>query len=376
MIFQPPSGAFSVYIHLPFCLRKCPYCSFFSLPLKDAGREGYMALLAMEMAGCKDRLAGGWAETVYFGGGTPSLLTPSQWESLFNSLEASLPLGTTPEITVEANPESLTRDHLSLWRERGVTRVSLGVQSFIDAELLWLERPHDGRRAEEALALIAEEGFSPSADLMFGLGGQTLRSWKYSLDRALDLGAEHLSLYQLSLEKGSRWFTRPPEGRPDGYPFYRFAQWILPRRGFFQYEIASFSLPGRQCVHNRAYWTNGPVLALGAGAWGYWGGKRYRNEDTLKGYEQAVRKKGIACREWLELSDEEAAREAAVLHLRTAGGIPFDEFASRYGGEILREIRSILTEQVPGDCLMWRKDSVALTPRGMRVGNSVWSLLI
>lgn len=376
MIPPSPSGPFSVYIHLPFCLRKCPYCSFFSLPLKEAGRGKFIALLEGEMAAWKDRLAGGWADTVYFGGGTPSLLTLTQWESLFNSLEASLPLGAAPEITVEANPESLTREHLSLWRERGVTRVSLGVQSFSDAELLWLERPHDGRRAEEALASIGEEGLSPSADLMFGLAGQTLRTWKYSLDRALSLGAEHLSLYQLSLERGSRWFSRPPEGRPDGYPFYRFAQWLLPRKGFYQYEIASFSLPGRQSRHNRAYWTNKPVLALGAGAWGYWGEKRYRNEDTLKGYEQAVRENGTACKEWLELSEVESAREAAVLYLRTSEGLPFDEFASRYGAEILREIRLILTEQVPGDCLEWRRESVALTPRGMRVGNSIWSLLI
>ncbi len=376
MIPPSPSGPFSVYIHLPFCLRKCPYCSFFSLPLKEDGREKYIALLEAEMAAWKGTFGRGWVDTVYFGGGTPSLLTLPQWERLFNSLEASLPLGPAPEITVEANPESLTREHLSLWRERCVTRVSLGVQSFSDAELLWLERLHDGRRAEEALASIGEEGLSPSADLIFGLAGQTLRSWKYSLDRALSLGAEHLSLYQLTLERGSRWFFRPPEGCPDGYPFYRFTQWLLPRKGLNQYEIASFSLPGRQSRHNRAYWTNRPVLALGAGAWGYWGETRYRNEDTLKGYEEAVRKNGTACKEWLELSKDESAREAAVLYLRTAEGIPFDEFAFRYGGEILDEIRLILKEQVPGSCLEWRRESVALTPRGMRVGNSIWSLLI
>lgn len=253
MIPPSSSGPFSVYIHLPFCLRKCPYCSFFSLPLKEAGRGKYIALLEGEMAAWKDRLTGGWADTVYFGGGTPSLLTLTQWESLFNSLEASLLFGPAPEITVEANPESLTRDQLSLWRERGVTRVSLGVQSFIDAELFWLERPHDGRRAEEALAMIGEEGLSPSADLMFGLAGQTPRSWKYSLGRALSLGAEHLSLYQLSLERGSRWFSRPPEGRPDGYPFYRFAQWLLPGRGFI-----STKSPASPCRDGRAA-TTGPT---------------------------------------------------------------------------------------------------------------------
>ncbi len=260
--------------------------------------------------------------------------------------------------------------------ERGVTRVSLGVQSFNDAELLWLERPHNGRRGEETLALIRNEGLSASADLIFGLAGQTLRSWKYSLDRALLLGAEHLSLYQLTLEKGSRWFSRPPEGRPDGYPFYRFAQWILPRKGLKQYEIASFSLPGQKCRHNRSYWTNRPVLALGAGAWGYWEGKRYRNEYTLKGYELAVKERGSSFREWLDLTEDEAAREAAVLYLRTAEGISYDEFASLYGGKMLGELLAVLKNQVPGDCLAWRRDSVALTPRGMRVGNSIWSLLI
>lgn len=371
------AGSFSVYVHIPYCLGKCPYCSFFSRPLSRGKEEEYLALLAEESRFYGSLLKHGAAgETLYIGGGTPTLLTPEQWEFLFSFLMKELPFSSSPEITVEANPESLTEQHLAVWKKWGVSRVSIGVQSFSDGELRWLERPHDAERARWALSAAVKENFSVSADFIFGLAGQTLQSWKNSLSEALRLGAEHLSIYQLSIDEGSRWFSSPPGELVDGYSFYRWSQWYLPKKGFEQYEIASFSPPGHHCRHNRAYWTNSSVLALGAGAWGYLGGSRYRNERSIEKYSASVENCGAGACEWDELSEEKRAREAAVLLLRTKWGISFAAFAGRYGVDFLAAILNTLKEEVPPDCLNLRPDGIALSAKGMRVANAVWSLII
>lgn len=368
---------FSLYVHIPFCLRKCPYCSFYSLPLRRGEEERYLSLLEREILSVFPSLGPqARADTIYIGGGTPTVLTIDQWERLLAHMKRHVPMSAAPEFTVEANPESLTAEVLALWKNWGVTRVSLGVQSFSDGELRFLHRPHSADKARWALSAASNTGFSTSADFIFGLAGQTLRSWTSSLSEAVDRGAVHLSLYQLSLEEGCFWHRRPPDGLPDGYPFYRWSQWYLPRRGFEQYEIASFSRPGASCRHNVAYWTGAPVVGLGAGAWGCVEGERYRNAQSVEEYERLL---GAGERErlhWEPLPPDRRAREAAVLLLRTADGIDCGSFASRYGDEVLGDILATLSRDVPGDCLAWRNGGVALSPRGMRVGNAIWSLII
>lgn len=205
------SGSFSVYIHIPFCLRKCPYCSFFSVPSTPGESEKYLDLLKEEIQFYRAFLGkGSEASTMYFGGGTPTMLTPDQWEDLLSFLGENIPISPSAEITVEANPESFTKRHADAWRKGRISRVSIGVQSFFDRDLLWLGRPHDASKACDAVRTAVREGFSVSADLMFGLGGQTLRSWASSVETALELGVEHISLYQLSIDEGCRWNSSPP----------------------------------------------------------------------------------------------------------------------------------------------------------------------
>jgi len=371
------SGSFSVYIHIPFCLRKCPYCSFFSVPSTPGESEKYLDLLKEEIQFYRAFLGkGSEASTMYFGGGTPTMLTPDQWEDLLSFLGENIPISPSAEITVEANPESFTKRHADAWRKGRISRVSIGVQSFFDRDLLWLGRPHDASKACDAVRTAVREGFSVSADLMFGLGGQTLRSWASSVETALELGVEHISLYQLSIDEGCRWNSSPPSGRADGYPFYRWSQWYLPRKGFSQYEIASFSLPGRHSRHNTVYWRRDPVLGLGAGAWGFLGERRYRNEESLEGYASSVRTCGGSVAEIESVSGEKAAREAAVLLLRTKWGISFGDFSNRYGQAILGSIRDTLRREAPDDCFYESRDGLSLTPKGMRVANALWSLII
>lgn len=371
------SGPCSVYLHIPFCLRKCPYCSFYSIPAKQGEVDGYLRLLEREMASLSSAFGPDVrAETLYIGGGTPTMLQGAQWITLLRCLKRYIPMCDTPEFTVEANPDSLTEEHLELWKTWGVTRVSIGVQSFSDDDLRFLCRPHDADRAKWALSASVRAGFSVSADLIFGLRGQTLRSWKQSLGEAIRLGANHLSLYQLSIERGCTWYRKPPGALPEGYPFYRWSQWYLPKKGFEQYEIASFAPQGGYCRHNLSYWTGSPVIGLGAGAWGCLQGIRYKNPGNIREYAQALEGSVGSGVRWKPLSKEARAREAAVLLLRTRWGIRFSDFAATYGERALETVVATLKDKVPESCLEWREKSVALTPRGMRVGNAIWSMLI
>jgi len=371
------SGFFSIYFHIPFCLRKCPYCSFFSVPTTPGECEKYLDLLKKEILFYRSFLReGSEASTLYFGGGTPTMLTPDQWDDLLSFIGENIPISPTAEITVEANPESFTERHAAAWRKGRVSRVSIGVQSFFDRDLLWLGRPHDASKARKAVRTAVREGFSVSTDLMFGLRNQTLRSWASSVKTALELGAGHISIYQLSIDEGCRWHSSPPSGMAEGYPFYRWSQWYLPRKGFSQYEIASFSRPGLHSRHNTAYWRRDPVLGLGAGAWGFLGEKRYRNEDSLEGYASSVQEQGGSVAEIESVSGEKAAREAAVLLLRTKWGISFDTFSHKYGQAVLDSILDTLRREAPGDCLSENPGSLSLTPKGMRVANALWSLIV
>jgi len=366
----------SLYVHIPFCRSKCPYCAFYSVVPGEGELDAYLeglegeVLLRWERIGAPIPL-----RSVYFGGGTPTILDAGRWERLVEMMESAFSFRATTEVTVEANPESLTGSHIRLWRDWRVSRVSLGVQSLDDAELCLLRRPHDSRLARGALAALAASGLSFSADLIFNLPGQTLRGWHRTLREVLSFGMEHLSLYELMIERESAWGRCPPPGMASGYPFYRWAQWYLASRGFFQYEIASFALNRRWSRHNLAYWTRSPVLGVGPGAWGFLGGKRYRNAADLRDYLRNVGKGKLPDVFSERLAPEESFREAAVLALRTAWGIPLRLFALRYGKEALRAVLASL-ETLPDSLFLRTKENVALSPRGMRVANAIWERLV
>jgi oxygen-independent coproporphyrinogen-3 oxidase len=297
-------------------------------------------------------------------------------------LEGAFDFSGLEEATVEANPCSLTDGHLALWRGSFVTRVSLGVQSLRDEELSWLGRRHDAKAALGALDRALSYGFDVSADLIFGLPisdfpFQTLRTWHDSLRRVLASGVAHVSAYQLTLSPDTPLGQIAPS-LPDGYSFYRFAQWYLPRKGLEQYEIASFARSGRECRHNLAYWRQGNVLALGPAAWGYLDrgkdGFRYRNVPTLEEYERAAASGArVAGAERLE--GRAQGMEAAILALRTRQGIDTAAFAARFGEELTGAVVGVLRE-IPPRLVCFDNGRVRLTPAGMRVGNAIWTELL
>ena len=365
---------FSLYLHVPFCVSKCGYCSFYSRPFDNVSAEAWLRGVSCEAS----RLSVTWGEkiplrTIYVGGGTPSVLPISTWKRLFHILKSAFDFSVTEEFTVEANPCSLSDELLSLWRDFRVTRVSLGVQSLNDEELTWLRRRHDAKTALTSLEKTYSYGFDVSADLIFGLPAQTLSTWRYSLHSVLTAGARHVSIYQLTLEPDTPLGHTAPL-LPNDYPFYRFAQWYLKRSGVTQYEIASFSRPGKECRHNLAYWRQENVLALGPSAWGYLDGLRYRNARTLEEYS-APTENGFPIAEAERLGGRSRGIEAAILALRTRQGIDVALFAARFGDKLAEDVLGAL-KKIPKRLVRFESKNVSLTPAGMRVGNAIWTELL
>jgi oxygen-independent coproporphyrinogen-3 oxidase len=362
----------SCYLHVPFCRKKCRYCAFYSEPADRDTVRLYLEALRKELSAWNSFLGGRpTVDTLYIGGGTPTFLNPQEWESLIEILENGLSFSRGGEVSVEANPDSLSRDHLQLWRTWRVNRVSLGIQSFSTKMLRWLGRLHDEKQAEEALKQCAESGFASSGDLIFGIPGQDLRLWHNDLQTLIRY-VNHLSIYQLTAEPGTPLAAERVASQSEAYPLYRFAQWYLSRRGFLQYEIASFARNGSWCRHNLSYWRQANVLALGPSAWGYLDGLRYRNVAPLSQYllEDGLR---WAWTERLPL--EGRAREAAILALRTRWGIRWKTFRRRFGEEISKKIGGILSE-LPCNLFEKRNGRLSLSGRGFRLGNAIWERLV
>ncbi len=376
----------SLYLHVPFCAAKCGYCSFYSrAPRCDSELSAWLDAVELEARTWRERMGGRRIplRTLYVGGGTPSLLPIPLWRRLLAVIERNFDLDSLAEASVEANPSSLGPGLLRLWEGSFITRASLGVQSLNDAELRTLGRLHNAEGALRAMDLLSRSRLSFSADLIFGIPGQTLRSWDASLRGVMSSGAGHLSTYQLTLEPEAP-LGRANPALPDGYPFYRYTQWLLPRKGFIQYEISSFAglgpflsgPSGLVCQHNLAYWRQENVLALGPAAWGYLDGWRYANPGTLEEYLAAA-KQGFPfdTLRGERLSGRARAIEYAILALRTWWGIEREDFAARWGDGLLREIEKVLSG-LPSKLLRGDGTRLALTGAGMRVGNAIWAELM
>ncbi|MDR1019281.1 MAG: radical SAM family heme chaperone HemW [Synergistaceae bacterium] len=377
----------SLYVHVPFCESKCPYCAFASAVKRPGDEEAYLRSL-MEEAASKSGIAEDALLTLYIGGGTPTALSPDAWHELTAIIGGTFRLAAGAEVTAEANPGTLSRGHAETWRGF-VNRVSVGVQSFDDDELKFLGRAHDSGQAAEAVEMCVSAGFETSVDLMFGLPedprqdgrpkyrGQTLRGWAANLRRAVGLGAGHISAYQLTIEPGTPFsgLNFPKHALTDGYLPYRYAQWYLPRKGYVQYEVASFSKPGCESRHNLNYWADGEYIGLGPSAWSYVGGTRSQNARTLDEYARMTAEGKSASVYEESLPPAQAARQAAVLALRARDGIDWRSFGERHGNAMKDEIAEKLNI-FPKSLLRNDSHRASLTAAGLRVANRVWEEMI
>jgi oxygen-independent coproporphyrinogen-3 oxidase len=376
----PPIG---LYIHIPFCVAKCGYCDFASVPLSPGALEPYLDALVREIAAAAE--AGRRAATVYIGGGTPSLLSGGQLERLLGAVRAAFAVEPGAETTLEANPGTLDREQTSAWRALGVNRVSLGVQSLDDGLLTRIGRRHTAREALAAYRLLRAAGFGNiGLDLIHGLPGQTPALWRRDLARALALGPDHLSLYSLGVEEGTAFHRELRAGRLALPPEEAAAEMIAiaaeltAAAGFERYEISNWARPGCRCRHNLDCWSLREYRGCGAGAHSFLrrpGALRLANVRDPAAYARLIRERGdaVALRE--EPGPRQLAGEAAMLALRTSDGLDEPAFAEAHGAAwavLFPDAAALGREH---GWLERTAGRVRLTPAGMLFSDSVFRLL-
>lgn len=323
----PPARAgedVGLYIHIPFCHRICPYCAFFKHTPARTDMRGFAEAVAREAA---LRLPPGFAPTtVYCGGGTPSMLSPTHLELMVQGLRETVDFSRVQEWSFEANPATLTPAKVRQWRELGITRVSLGVQSFEPELLKLLGRTHSPEQVAADVALLRAEGFSHiNLDLMFSLPGQTAAQWEHTLDAALALNPDHLSTYNLSYEADTDFFRRYGAEAGDeetDVALFRLTEEKLVSAGYRHYEISNYAKDGGRSLHNLACWRGADYTALGPGAVGSWQGLRYRNAENTDDYIAALKAGALPPHEAERVSAGDRRTELLGLMLRTDEGLP------------------------------------------------------
>ncbi len=320
-----------LYIHIPFCKSKCAYCDFYSVPGRDGEMDRYTAALCTQLNKAGAQAGEYLVDTVYFGGGTPSWFGPERIVKVLAQLKGRFSLSEDCEITMEANPDSVTGEGLAQLREAGVDRISLGVQSGEEEVLATARRPHTFARACHAVQLVRQAGFDNlSLDLIYGLPGQTFGSWQETVEQVLALEPEHLSCYGLKVEEGTPFWKRDPSDFPDEDTQADEYLWVcgrLQRAGFRHYEISNFAKPGRESRHNLKYWTLGEYLGFGPGAHSDFGGLRYGYSRDLAAWLRGETPRS----EETVITPEERVREYIMLGLRLSRGICQAEYEARGG---------------------------------------------
>ncbi|OQB40252.1 MAG: Oxygen-independent coproporphyrinogen-III oxidase 1 [Candidatus Latescibacteria bacterium ADurb.Bin168] len=362
-----------IYVHVPFCVSKCPYCDFHSTS-DPADRAIFLRALESEFR-IRNEQFGPFADiqTLYVGGGTPSCLMENELEALGNVLRSSVRFARDYEWSVEANPESLSSSKLGLMRAMGVTRVSVGVQSLAPAVLSFLGRAHTAAEAHSALRLLAEAGFhSWNADVMFGIAGQSLEMLADTLRGVLAYDPPHLSAYGLTIEPGSKYaeaadssqFCADEQATAGQYEYVVAA---LESAGCAQYEVSNFARPGHECRHNRAYWARRPYLGFGPSAHSFDGHARWWNTRDLQTYQARCLQGKTPTAETEVLTPREVREEIVLLSLRTKEGLRWDSLPDVCHAEARAALRPL---EVAG-LLDVGADGCRLSRRGFIVGDAV-----
>lgn len=386
-------GGIGLYAHIPFCAAKCGYCDFNSYAHHEHLIPAYASALLDDASLWADATGGRRVETVFFGGGTPTLNPGAESARIVDGLRQLFHIEPYAEVSIEANPGSITTGHLAGLCRAGFNRLSIGVQSFDDAELAQLDRIHTADEAREAIASACAAGFdNVNVDLIYGLPEQKLSSWQRTLDVAIALAPDHISAYALTVEDGTPLARDVARGRvpaPDGdaqAEQYEWTQDRLAAAGYEHYEISNWARPGRRCRHNLIYWQNREYLGLGAGAHSFLGGVRFSSVLLPQRYidlvaaSTAARASGtddllhLASRE--SIDTETSIADALILGLRLCDGVDLAAFAGRYG-RLVSELHGDLIDEFTGYGLLEVTDThLRLTPRGRLLSNELFVRLL
>jgi oxygen-independent coproporphyrinogen-3 oxidase len=379
-----------LYVHIPFCASRCPYCDFATAPATTALRGRYLAALAREIEREGERLGHPRVRTLFVGGGTPSLLEPDEIAALAGALRCSFTLRPR-EATVEANPATLDRARLDAWRALGITRLSLGAQSFDARGLRSLGRTHQPEDSAVSAAAARDAGLDVNLDLIFGWPGQTVADWQRDLEAAIALVPDHMSCYPLELRLDpeasvanwpgggwpvlERWRRAAAAAQPDDAGIarlYRVAERALAHAGYRHYEIANWARPGKCSLHNLGYWRDREWLGVGAGAHSHLAGVRSANPADLRVYMDSIASDSVRAID----TDADAPAEAAMLALRLDSGLDLRRYEARFGETAAGRVRSALREVEPAHLVRISANRARLTTKGRLLASEVFVRLL
>lgn len=371
-----------IYIHVPFCQTRCLYCDFFSNTRMDK-KKGWLNSLCKEISLRKDYLKGETIRTLYFGGGTPSQLERSDFEHIFNTLSTHFDLSLCEEITLEGNPEDLTNEYIAMLRSFPFNRISMGIQSFDDNDLKFLNRRHNASRAEEAVESCRRAGFSNiSIDLMYGLPDQTIDGWKKNLEKALSLNIPHISSYHLIYEEETALYRLQQQGKispvneETSLEMFRILIDTLQAGGFEHYEISNFARNGLYSKHNSSYWKGVPYLGLGPGSHSYDGTNRHFNPGDLNLYIAQIENDITDFVKTEILSLDEQYNEFILISLRTMWGLPLEDVRLRFGEERYRYCLQMAKPYLDDNLLKEEAGILKLTQKGIFISDGIMADLL
>jgi len=367
----------ALYIHIPFCDHKCIYCDFYSIITSD-NISSFLQSLKKEIKYYAENYSSNRIITsIFFGGGTPSLMQPEYLEEIISSIAENFTVSTEAEITMETNPGTVDKDKLGKFRSSGINRISIGVQSFNDDELKFLTRVHNSNTAVETLHIASEVGFENiSLDLIFNLPKQTKQIWLSNLKQAIQLPIKHISTYSLILERGTILNKMVLDGKikmqSDDHDadLYETTIDFLTQNGFYQYEVSNFTKPGYECKHNNAYWQYKDYLGLGTSAHSFVDGKRWWNYSSLKRYINEINTNGNAVANHEELSPEEFHNEYVMLALRSSG-IQLNNYKNTFGDTWLTKNYSYLKKLENENFILFNDLNIKLTKKGYAVCDEI-----
>lgn len=385
------SKKLAVYVHIPFCVKKCAYCDFLSALATSQMQARYMRALCMEIAEFVEKNREALSEykisSVFFGGGTPSIVEAHTLVRVLMLLRESLPFDPDAEISIECNPGTITKDKLSQYKRAGINRVSIGLQSADNGELALLGRIHTWEDFLFSYQLLLEAGFDNiNIDLISALPGQTLFSYEETLKKVVALSPAHISAYSLIIEEGTPFYqlygdgeerkerlecAPLPDEETERQMYVRTGE-ILRAAGYSRYEISNYASPKKECRHNQSYWNRTEYIGFGLGAASFFGGCRFSNERDLTTYIQLAEGKNSVCAQKIRLSLKDGMEEFMFLGLRMMCGVSEDEFFKQFGRGMWEVYGKILQKHISLGLLEKRGNRIALTERGIDVSNMVF----
>ncbi|BDX37632.1 coproporphyrinogen III oxidase [Tenuifilaceae bacterium CYCD] len=365
-----------IYIHVPFCHKKCAYCDFYSVGKNELSYD-FPKLIVRELELRRDYLEDKNIETIYFGGGTPSLLPVTYIEEILNAIKKNFSVSTNPEITLEANPDDLCLELLKDYKIAGVNRISIGVQSFIDEELRFLGRRHDSLKAVDSIAQIKAVGFSNiSLDLIYGLPNSTMESWEFSLNKAIDLDVQHLSCYHLTYEESTPITRKLKKGQINAInEELSIQQYDLLRQktqgaGFIHYEISNFAKQGFISRHNSSYWRNVPYLGVGPSAHSFNINTRQWNPNSIVLWSNGIKEN--KCEFQSETIDEtNKFNELLLTRLRTIWGVDLNYIANGFSEKYINHIRKTSEKHFKTGNLILENFTIKIPAEKFMISDSV-----